>query len=274
LNIITTAIIATGIIGLISAVVITVASKLMFVKVDVRVAKIRNALPGANCGACGFSSCDSYAEALAKGETATNLCPPGGDTAFTLINEILEIAGSDGAKFVRKTAIVHCLGDNATARQKIEYIGIKTCFAAQELYGGESACTFGCIGYGDCVRVCPDDAICVEDGLVRFDPRKCSGCGVCMEVCPTGVITVQLAPVTVAVKCKNTERGRVVKDKCTKGCIGCTKCVKECPFEAITVENSLAEIDYEKCTGCAKCVAVCVKKCLVKVDNEEEVTVL
>ena len=267
MNIIITAIITTGTIGLIGAVVITVASRLMFVKVDVRVAKIRNALPGANCGACGFSSCDLYAEALAKGGAATNLCPPGGNEAFELINEVLEISATDATEFVEMTAIVHCLGDNSTVRQKIEYIGIETCFAAQEVYGGESACTFGCIGYGDCVSVCPDAAICVEDGLVRFDPRKCSGCGVCQEVCPTGVISVQKAPVAVAIKCRNTEKGRVVKDKCQKGCIGCTKCVKICPVEAITVNNSLAEIDYEKCTGCAKCVDVCVKKCLVKVEN-------
>ena len=267
MNIIFTAIVATGIIGLISAVTITVASRIMFVKVDVRVAKIRETLPGANCGACGFSSCDLYAETLVNGETATNLCPPGGSTAFELINEILEVNTSDAAEFVKKTAIVHCLGDNSTVRQKIEYIGIETCFAAQEIYGGESACTFGCIGYGDCVSVCPDEAICVEEGLVRFDPRKCSGCGVCQDVCPTGVISVQTAPIAVAVKCKNTERGRVVKDKCKKGCIGCTKCVKECPEGAITVNNSLAEIDYGKCTGCGKCVDVCVTKCLVKTES-------
>ncbi|MCL2247854.1 MAG: RnfABCDGE type electron transport complex subunit B [Oscillospiraceae bacterium] len=267
MNIIITAIIATGTIGLISAVVITVASRIMFVKVDPRVAKLRSALPGANCGACGFSSCDLYAEMLAKGETETNLCPPGGDMAFKYINEILGITG-ETTEFVKKTAIVHCLGDNDTVRQKIEYIGMETCFAAHEIYGGESACTFGCIGYGDCVSVCPDNAICVEDGLVRFDPRKCSGCGVCLDVCPTGVISVQLAPVTVAVMCKNTERGGIVKDKCKRGCIGCKKCAKECPVDAIQIEKSLAEIDYEKCTGCAKCVDVCIKKCLVKVEHE------
>ena len=255
------AIIYTGAIGLACAALITVASKLMFVKVAVRVEKIRNCLPGANCGACGFSSCDLYAEALVNGEVATNLCPPGGDAAFEQINSILGVNAGEG--LAKLTAIIHCRGDSETMRAKMEYSGINTCFAAKQLFGGQGTCTFGCIGYGDCVGVCPTDAICIESNLARIDPRRCSGCKVCLDACPMGIISVEAAPVHVAVICKNTEKGAVLKEKCSKGCIGCMKCAKECPSEAITISDFLADIDYTKCKGCGKCVEVCIKKCIV-----------
>jgi len=258
---ITIAIISLSVIGLACAAVITVASKLMFVKVDVRVEKLRNCLPGANCGACGFSSCDSYADALAAGEAATNLCPPGGDDGFVQLNEILGVSGAEG--LVKKIAIVHCLGDSRTMTNKMDYAGIKTCAASKRHYGGQGTCTFGCIGYGDCISVCPSNAICIESGLARINPRKCSGCEVCLKVCPTGVISIHPVPVPVAVMCKNTEKGAIVKKKCSKGCIGCTKCVRECPVKVITVNDSLASIDYTLCDGCRKCVEVCIAKCIV-----------
>ena len=261
MNTIIIAVISLSALGLMCSALITVASNVMFVKTDERVEKIRNCLPGANCGACGFSGCDGYAEALVKGEVASNLCPPGGEEAYKKINEILGIGAGEGLK--KKTAIVHCMGDSETMRDKMEYVGINTCFAAKQLYGGQGACTYGCIGFGDCVSVCPSDAICIEDNLARIDPRKCTGCAVCVKACPTGVISVENEPVYVAVLCKNTEKGAALKDKCSKGCIGCMKCVKECPVEAITVSEFLAIIDYDKCNGCGKCVEVCIKKCIV-----------
>jgi Na+-translocating ferredoxin:NAD+ oxidoreductase RNF subunit RnfB len=270
-----TAIIATAAIGFACAALIAVASKLMFVKVDERVEKIRACLPGANCGACGFSGCDGYAEALVKGEAASNLCPPGGDEAYGQINKMLGIGAGEG--LVKKLAIVHCMGDSEKMCEKMEYVGINTCFAAKQLYGGQGACTFGCIGLGDCVAVCPSAAICMENNLARIDPRKCSGCEVCVKVCPTGVIAVEKVPIHVAVMCKNTEKGAKLKDKCSVGCIGCMRCAKVCHTEAITINESLAVIDYSKCDGCEagssqsdadasaerhKCAGVCVKGCI------------
>jgi len=261
MNTIATAIILLSVTGLICAVLITVASKLMFVKVDPRMEKIQNALPGANCGACGFSSCESYAAALLKDEAATNLCPPGGDNVYERLNAILGVGAGDGLS--KKIAIVQCIGDAVTMEDKLDYVGINTCFAAAKYYGGHRACTFGCIGFGDCVHVCPSSAICVESKLARIDPRKCSGCEVCLKVCPTGVISVEAEPVSVVVMCKNTEKGASLKDKCKKGCIGCQKCVKVCPTGAMAIKESLAVIDYTKCSGCGDCIEVCIKKCIV-----------
>jgi len=232
----------------------------MFVKADPRAEKIRKSLPGANCGACGFSGCDAYAHALIDGETATNLCPPGGDEALTQINEILGISAGEGLK--KMTAIVHCLGDTKTMRNKMEYIGINSCFAAKQLFGGQGACTYGCAGFGDCVKVCPSAGIYIADNLARVDTCKCSGCAVCVKACPMGVISVETVPRHTTVLCNNTEKGAKLKDKCSKGCIGCSRCVKECPVGAIKVEDNLAIIDNAICEDCKRCLEVCVKKCI------------
>ncbi|MCL2627579.1 MAG: RnfABCDGE type electron transport complex subunit B [Oscillospiraceae bacterium] len=261
MEIIITAIIVTGVIGLISAAMITIATKLMFVKVDPRVEKLMSILPGANCGACGFSGCEGYANALAKGEVAANLCPPGGNDTYEKINELLGLDAGEG--LVSKTAIIHCMGDTDTMKSKMIYNGISTCFAAKQLYGGQGSCSFGCLGFGDCVKICPSHAICITKDIAHVDIRRCSGCEVCLKVCPTGVISVEKMPVHVAILCRNTEKGAIVKDKCGRGCISCMKCVRECHAGAIAVNESLAVIDYTKCDGCGHCAEICIKKCIV-----------
>jgi len=256
-----TAVISLSVIGFLCAALITIASKLMFVKVDVRVEKLRECLPGANCGACGFSSCDAYAKALVENGAASNLCLPAGEAGYKQIKDILGVEGGEG--LANKTARVHCLGDSLTVADKMDYIGIYTCFAVKQLFGGQRDCTYGCIGFGDCLDICPNDAICIENRLARIDPRKCSGCGVCEKVCPTGVISVESEPVYVSVMCKNTEKGAATKKKCSKGCIGCKKCENICPAKTITVSESLAVIDYSICYGCRECVDVCISKCIL-----------
>ena len=63
------AIIAVSVIGVICAVLLAVASKVMAVKEDERFPAIRACLPGANCGACGYAGCDGYAKALVEMRT-------------------------------------------------------------------------------------------------------------------------------------------------------------------------------------------------------------
>lgn len=254
------AVIATGAIGLVAAVLLVVASKLMYVKADPRIAELREVLPGANCGACGFSGCDGYATALSKGEAAPDLCPPGGADAYKNICGILGVEAGEGS--AGKAAVICCAGDAQPATVKMEYKGIRTCLAEEQHYGGRNACTFGCLGYGDCALACPSNAICIEGGIARVNLAKCGGCGICVKACPRGLIMVLPRPLKPAVLCKNTEKGAVVRKKCTKGCIACMKCVKQCPDGAITVKDSVAVIDYEKCTGCGKCVGECITKCI------------
>jgi len=261
MNTVFIAIISMTAIGLICSILLAVASKVMHVEVDERMALIRNCLPGANCGACGYSGCNGYATAIVEDDVAANLCPPGGNEVVTQISEIMGLGA--GAGVTRSVAVVHCIGNNETKSDKMEYMGMTTCVAAKLHFGGQNACSFGCMGFGDCVKACPSDAVCIEKGLARVDMRKCTGCGLCAGACPSKVISITPAPVYTSVMCKNNEKGGVLKDKCKVGCIGCMKCVKECPSEALTLKDNLAVNDFSKCTGCLACVEVCPKSCIV-----------
>jgi RnfABCDGE-type electron transport complex B subunit len=254
---------AVSAIGLICAVMLTVASKVMAVEEDERASLIRDVLPGANCGACGFAGCDGYAEALAGGDTKPNLCVPGSDAVSKQISDIL---GVEYAEVVERVAVCQCGGSEGIGSQKMEYSGIKTCAAAKTLYGGANACRYGCIGYGDCANVCPNGAICIEGGIARINTRLCTGCGLCARTCPNGIITTLADSVTTVVTCRSREKGAVVRQKCSNGCIACQRCVRECTAEAISVVDNLAVIDYEKCSGCGHCAEVCTTKC-IKVAN-------
>lgn len=251
------------VIGIICAVILAFASKVMAVKTDERLPEIRAILPGVNCGACGYPGCDGYAAALLTGSVKTNLCIPGGDTVSKNISDKLGLAFED---VVEKVAVVHCGGDCSATKDKMDYQGIKTCSAAKLLYGGKGLCSFGCLGFGDCVNVCPNSALYMDNGIARVNSRLCTGCGMCVVTCPKGIISVIPDVARVAVACSNTDKGAVVRQLCSRGCIACKRCEKECPENAIVVENNLAVIDYEKCTGCGRCAEVCPVKCILYAD--------
>ncbi|MCL1848776.1 MAG: RnfABCDGE type electron transport complex subunit B [Clostridiales bacterium] len=260
MNTIAFAVLSVTIIGMVCAVLLSVASKIMAVQMDERAALILQCLPGANCGACGFSGCAGYADALASDSGVKgNLCTPGGVRAAVEIAAILGIASESADK---ANAVVHCLGSCEVQQKKMDYKGIPSCVAAKELYGGDGSCSFGCMGYGDCQVVCPSGAVCIENGIARINSRLCTGCGLCVKTCPNRLITIEGSGAKVWVLCHNTERGAEVRKKCTAGCIGCGRCVRECQFDAIAVENNLARIDYSKCTGCGSCIEVCVTHCI------------
>ena len=258
MSIIITAVLSVTIIGIICAVMLAVASKVMAVKTDERVVNLRDALPGANCGACGYAGCDGYAAALNEGGVKTNLCIPGADAVSKEISAILGVAFVD---VVEQVAVVHCLGDCDVTRDRIDYQGVKTC-AAAKLLGGKGVCSYGCIGFGDCALVCPNGAICIEKGIARVDTRKCTGCGMCAAVCPSKIITIERDTIKTAVLCSSKDKGAVVRKKCTAGCIACKKCERECPAQAIVVENNLSKIDYANCVDCGHCAEVCPVHCI------------
>ena len=249
------AIISVTAIGLICAVVLAVASHFMGVPVNEKEVAIRECLPGANCGACGFTGCDGYAKALAEKEgIKTNLCVPGADAVAKKIADVLGVESED---VIEQVAFVHCAGDCYNHKQKHIYEGISSCRAAQMLYGGKGMCSHGCLGLGDCASVCPQDAICIENGIAHVDTRKCVGCGLCAKACPNHIIELFPDVTRVVVTCSNREKGASVRKKCSAGCIGCGLCARNCPQGAISVVNNLAVIDYEKCIGCG----VCREKC-------------
>ena len=248
-------------IGLIAGLGLAIASVVFAVPVDEKAEKVRGCLPGANCGACGYTGCDGYADALAKGETEEcNLCIPGGNATA---KEIADIMGLAAGEIVPSVAAVMCQGNCQNVEEKLEYSGVRSCKIATQLFGGPKNCVHGCIGFGDCVEVCPYDAIFICDGVARINPDKCRACKMCIKTCPRGLIDLfPLNTKKAAVLCKNHDKGAQTRKQCKAGCIGCMKCMKACPAEAVTVENFCAKVDYDKCTGCGKCNEVCPVGCI------------
>lgn len=250
-------------IALILGVLLAVISHFFSVPEDPTQQKIRECLPGINCGACGYKGCDDYAAALTAGGVAPNLCVPG---AQAVADEIGNILGVEVVEpFVDVVAFVACNGHCGAAQTKAEYHGLQTCKAASMLFGGEGACTYGCFGLGDCAAACPATAICTIDGIAHVDTSRCLGCTLCTKVCPTGIIHMVPQEAAVAVMCSNKDKGADARKACQNACIGCKKCEKNCPCEAIVVKDNLAVIDYDKCSGCGACAEVCPTGCLKKV---------
>lgn len=256
-------ILAVTIIGLICGIGLAVASSVMAVKEDTRFTEIRECLPGANCGACGYTGCDGYAKALLEPGTKTNLCVPGADAAAAKIAALLGVEAED---VVEKIAVVQCAGTCEATSVKADYRGIPSCAAAKLFFGGNGSCIFGCLGFGDCAKACPKGAICLRNGIASIDPSMCIGCGICAQTCPQKIIEVVPDIIRTEVLCSSQMNGAATKKACSNGCIGCKKCEKTCPNDAITVANNLARIDWDKCTACGACAEVCPTGAMVHRD--------
>lgn len=248
-----------GICGVLAGVLLTVASKVFYVKVDERIEKIGEALPQANCGACGYAGCADYADAVVNNNAPTNLCRPGGaDSA----KKIAEILGTSAADVIPMTAVVHCNGDCNATEPQFNFNGVQSCKAVKRFYGGSGTCKYGCIGLGDCAEVCEYNAVKIKDGLAKINPSLCQACGQCVSVCPNHLISIKPKSNTVDVLCSSAANGKATKLACSNGCIGCKICEKKCPNGAIKVENFHASIDYDKCTSCGLCKSACPVKAI------------
>lgn len=275
-----------GGIGLVAGVVLSVASKLMAVKTDERIPKVRDLLPGANCGACGYAGCDDYAKAVVENEDlSVSLCVPGGTKAAQEIGALL---GRTAGNIEPQRAFVFCKGTErlddgelpeplatycsrsynpqtniSVTGDKLEYAGQMTCAACNLYFSGKGRCGFGCIGYGDCVNSCPYGCIRIINGVAVVDEESCIGCGLCAKACPHHLIRLIPKSASVAVVCSNTDRGNYTRAVCQVGCIGCKRCEKVCPSAAIHADSGVAVIDYDKCIACGACVSECPCHCIV-----------
>lgn len=248
-----------GTLGLVFGGMLTFAAKKFTVETDERVDNVREALPGANCGACGFVGCDAFAQAVVNGEAPPNGCSAGGASTAAAIGEIM---GVDVVAAERVVARVLCQGTQSVAKDRYEYDGLRSCRVAASLSGGPKQCRFACIGLGDCAFSCKFDAITMKDGIAHIDENKCVGCGRCVDVCPHAVIALKPQKAKVLVRCRNSDVAREARDVCQRACIACGRCAKECKYDAIVVENGFAKIDVEKCTKCGDCAKVCPCKCI------------
>ena len=182
----------------------------------------------------------------------------GGET----MRRIADLLGTRADEGAAMTAVVRCNGSCGVRVRTARYDGLKTCFAMHACGMGDTACGYGCLGCGDCVRACAFGALSMSDvsGLPVVDMERCTGCGRCADVCPRGIIALRRRREgnrLVAVRCVNSDRGAVAVKACSSACIGCGKCVKVCAFDAVTVKNNLSWIDDEKCRLCRKCEAAC-----------------
>ena len=241
------AVLVLGIMGAVFGAVLAIASKVFAVKTDERLPKLIEALPGANCGGCGFAGCQAYAQAVLDGRAEIGLCVAGGQASA---DRMAAVMGVTAAKTERVVAMVRCRGHHTA---KARYDGIHDCRSAMFVGGnGPSACPSGCLGFGSCVSVCRFDAIHVVDGVAEVDPAKCTGCLQCAAVCPRKVIVPVSYDADIVIACSNHERGAYTRRECDMGCVGCHLCEKQCEFDAIHVVNNLAVIDYSKCVSCGR----------------------
>lgn len=250
-----------GALGLLFGMGLAIASRRLAVRVDPRLERIYGLLPGSNCGACAGAGCFGFAEGVLRGTIDVGACRLSGDKTK---EEIAGLLGKTIEKKVKRTAALHCYG-GTKVQDRFLYQGIEECVAAHAVLEGQKACVFGCLGFGDCAKVCPFGAISMsKDALPVVDKDKCKACNKCVLACPKKLFS--LIPVThnVYVACGSHNAGKDTREICPVGCISCGLCEKACQFDVIHVVDNVAVIDYHKCTSCGECVKVCPMKTIQK----------
>ncbi|MGL4534452.1 MAG: RnfABCDGE type electron transport complex subunit B [Fusobacteriaceae bacterium] len=251
-----------GITGLLMGLFLAFASKKFEVEVDPKVEKVLEILPGINCGACGYPGCSGYAEAIALHGAEITFCSPGGAVVASKIGELMGMTVKISEN--KMVAKLLCQGDCNKTTKKYEYEGsIQTCASLALYSGGDKSCHYSCIGHGDCVTVCPVNAISLTGaGLVYIDEEKCVSCSKCIKTCPKKVLSMLPQKKRVTVKCSSKEKGIDAKKSCSVACIACGICAKVCPVDAIIIEHNLAKIISEKCVECGLCSTKCPTKAI------------
>jgi Na+-translocating ferredoxin:NAD+ oxidoreductase RNF subunit RnfB len=218
---------------------------------------VHGLLPGSNCGACGGAGCFGFAEGLLSGKFSADACRVASEE---MKEKIAHLLGQKLEKKVKKVAVLACAG-GAKVKDRFIYQGVKDCVAANLVLGGQKECAWGCLGFGDCARICPFGAIKMSDeGLPVVDAAKCKACNKCVLICPKKLFSLLPVSGKVYVACSSHDIGKDTKAVCPVGCIACRLCEKACPVDAIHVIDNLAVIDYHKCTSCGECVKVCPMK--------------
>lgn len=255
-----------GGLGLILSIALVIANKKLKVEEDPRVKEIADVLPGLNCGACGFPSCHAYAELVAQGKVGTGFCFVGREDVRSKIASIMKVQIE---KREAKIACVRCQGGERECKRRFRYQGLMSCRANNLLTGGDKACTYGCLGLGDCVKVCPFGALELNDnGLPVVIEQNCTACGLCVKACPRDIICLIPNSQKVYLGCISKDKGKAVRDICSVGCFACTLCAnpKVTPDGLIVMEDNLPKILVEKIKDwkmLEAAVAKCPAKCYV-----------
>ncbi len=262
-------VISLSLLALLSAVILYFVAQKFKVFEDPRIDEVAAILPQANCGGCGFAGCRNFAEALVRAENFDKLnCPVGGAEIMGIAGKILgkEVIAADPL-----VAVLKCNGSPEYRPRTSKYDGAADCRISNNLYIGETDCSYGCMGHGDCVRACQFDAmyIDIQTGLPVISDEKCLACGACVKACPRNLIELRKKAKKdrkIYVACSNCDKGGPAKRACSVACTGCTKCQKVCEYDAITIANNLAYIDAVKCKLCRKCVTECPTNAIIEVN--------
>jgi Na+-translocating ferredoxin:NAD+ oxidoreductase RNF subunit RnfB len=266
-------IISLSLLALISAVILYFVAQKFKVFEDPRIDEVQAVLPAANCGGCGFAGCRNFAEALVKAESFDGLnCPVGGSA---VMGQIASMLGKSAPVVDPRVAVLLCHGTPEFRPRTSTYDGASDCRISNSLYIGETDCSYGCMGYGDCVRSCTFNAMYMnpETGLPVIIDEKCVACGACVKACPRNLIELRKKAKKdrkIYVACSNCDKGAPARRACKVACIICNKCLNVCKFDAITIENNLAYIDADKCTFCRKCVAECPTNAILEMNFPEK----
>ncbi len=226
---------------------------------DPKIDIVDEALPGANCGGCGYAGCRAFAENLVKAGTMEGFfCPVGGND---LMKGLAPILGLEAEEQKPQIAVLRCNGSIKNSIPKFDYDGDQTCSFTTNLTAGTGGCQFGCLGGGECVDACDFDAMYMDpETNLPVVKENCIACGACVAACPRDILELRNRgpkEKRIFVSCVNKEKGPLAKLNCSVACIGCKACVKVCNFDAVHVVDFLAYIDHDKCTLCRKCVEVC-----------------
>ena len=222
-----------------------------------------------NCGGCGYPGCRNFAEACVKSDDMSGLfCPVGGNDTM---NKVAGLLGKQVEEQDPLVAVIRCSGSYEHRPRINVYDGPGSCAIASSLYSGDTGCSYGCLGLGDCVESCDFDALHMDPGtgLPVVTDDKCTACGACVAACPKDIIELRKKykkDRKIFVSCINEDKGGVARKSCRVACIGCNKCFKVCPYDAITMDNNLAFIDSFKCKLCRKCVVECPTDSILEIN--------
>ncbi len=233
-----------GGVGLTFGTLIALANKKMKVWEDPRIDEVEDLLPGANCGACGYAGCRTFAEAVIAGETPPATCTVMSEGEREDVAAYLGVSAGEADKVVAR---LMCAGGSDVAVQQADYYGVESCAAAVAVGGGGKGCTWGCVGLADCAVSCDFDAIVMNDvGLPVVDPELCTACGDCVEACPLGLFELLPLDDHLIVQCKSLLEGDAATEVCAVACNACGRCAVDAPDGLIEMKDGLAVVDYSK----------------------------